>query len=220
LLCGVNQRSRHGGSHKHCPHTVEHTHGIGSACRPCCVAWWPWVRVPRCELVSGMGALVNGDWCGVVSGVPPHVDCHHGWCGMALRVNTEQLGKVWQHLHHPPPPTRPHHPHIHIQQLATCHSFLLLTQFPVFKDNPTVCSNPPYGGHTVWRVGRVGRGAWERAWPHLTSFTPSPVEVRPNSVPGSWHMMGHVHTAVAEPKLKVQSCCPPMLLIPAAMSSG
>ena len=75
LLCRVNQRSRHRGSHKHCPHTVQHTHGIGSACRPCCVTWWPWVRVPLCELVSGMGALVTG---GVVSGVLPHVDCHHG----------------------------------------------------------------------------------------------------------------------------------------------
>jgi hypothetical protein len=60
LLCWMNQQSRHGESHKHCPHTVERTHGTGSACRPCCVTWWPWVRVPRCDLVSGMGALVTG----------------------------------------------------------------------------------------------------------------------------------------------------------------
>ena len=28
MLCGVNQRSRHGGSHKHFPHTVWNTAGV------------------------------------------------------------------------------------------------------------------------------------------------------------------------------------------------
>ncbi len=83
-------------------HTLSNTHGIGSACRPCYVTWWPWVRMPLCELVSGMGALVTG---GVVSGVLPHVDCHHGRCGLAVRVNTEHGEKFRSTSPVPTPPT-------------------------------------------------------------------------------------------------------------------
>ena len=123
----------------------------------------------------------------------------------------------------PTPPTT----HTHTHSVARYMPFISFVDIVVI----TVCCSPyskttrrsAATPHTVWRVGR---GAWERAWPHLTSFTPSPVEVGPNSVPGSWAMMGHVHTAAwhrlaAKPKLKVQSCChAPVLPIPTAMSSG
>ena len=142
-----------------------------------------------------------------MSNVPPHVDCHREWCGLALRVNTEH-GANFRSTS-PAPTTPPHHPPMHIQQLDTCHSFRLLTQLlllllSVFKRQPSVYaerSNPPFQWGGLWGGG----GAWERAWPHLTSFTPSPVEDGPSSAPGSWHMMGHVQTAVETVEQRSQS---------------
>ena len=146
------------------------------------MGWVHWSLVPR-----------------LVRGVPPHVDCHFGWYGLALRVNTEHGGKFGSTstTPHPPPPST----HTHsVARYMPFDSFVdAVVTVPISKRQPSVHvqrSNPRFIHHSN-RVGwRVGRGAWERAWPHLTSFIPSPVEDGLNSVPGSWHMMGHVHTAV------------------------